>query len=653
MKFINYKILFVILLITYLSFNNFSYAVIFDPTDTKVDLPVLATPNNAVAPSMSSDENGHIYVVWSDNRSGPLKVYINTKFGDSGWAPRSVPINTGFPKTQGIVEDGDATSPKVCSDNSGRVYVVWVDDRAVKAGTGRNDIYFRYSKDFGLTWNAPDPFTDYRIDSDNPAPGNSINPGIACDENGNVYIVWEDDRNRSGVNDIYFRSLQIQFGNPTDFIVPYQFPEQRLNTGFAAGFFPASSPAISTDEKGNVYVAWNDSRNRPDESAYPGIYFNVSHTHGASWREKSVRIDSAPVGFYETASPVMSSDTNGSVYIAWADTAGRPERGDEFAGDGTYDVYFNVSRNQGNTWGASDKRINFTEQPDQLLRAIGTRDVSIASNNKGVVCIAWADNTLVEPVGGRKDKFDIYVNHSENFGSSFLDTETKIRVNVNTEPGKTVAFSPIVKVNNIGAVFVSWVDNRSGTYDIYFNYSIDKGKNGTWAENVLWLDNGRPFGNSVFPQMTTDEKGHVYLAWQDDRSSLSKDTFNIFFISGFLDIELLLLEGQRLGEACFIATAAYGSPFERHVVLLREFRDNFLLTNRYGQWFVNTYYKLSPPAAQFIAGHTYLKPVVRAVLLPFVGFAALTLKTTLLQKLLIALSMTIAIFITWRKHRAR
>ncbi len=642
-----------VLFILFFLIHGVSYAVDFDATDTRIDLPVLTTPNNAVAPHMSSDENGHVYVVWSDNRDGPYKVYINTKFGDSGWAPRSVPINTGFPKTAGIVEDGDATLPKVCSDNSGHVYVVWVDDRAVKAGTGKSDIYFRYSKDYGITWNAPDSFTDYRIDSDNPAPGDSLNPEIACDGNGNVYIVWEDDRNRSGTYDIYFRSLQVQFDTPADFIVPYQFPEQRLNTGVTAGLFTATNPVISTDKSGAVYAAWTDDRNQPEDSVYHGIYFNASHNHGASWLSTATRVDSAPVGFYTTGPPAMSSDLTGNVYIAWADTAGRPERGTDFAGDGTYDVYFNVSRNYGATWGENDKRINFLKQPDQLLRAIGAKDVSIASNNKGLVCIVWADNTLAAPIGGRKDNFDIYVNHSENYGSTFLDTNTELRINVNTEPGTTAASAPIVKINNIGAVFVAWLDNWRGTYDIYFNYSIDKGKAGSWSEKVLWLDNAAPFGNSVFPVMTSNEKGHVYLAWQDDRASLSKDTFNIFFISGFLDIELLLLEGQRLGEACFIATAAYGSPFERQVVLLRDFRDNFLLTNRFGNWFVNTYYKVSPPVAQFISGHPYLKPVVRIALLPFVGVAVLALKTTLLHKLLMAITMTIVLFIAWRKLKTR
>ena len=51
---------------------------------------------------------------------------------------------------------------------------------------------------------------------------------------------------------------------------------------------------------------------------------------------------------------------------------------------------------------------------------------------------------------------------------------------------------------------------------------------------------------------------------------------------------------------------------------LREFRDRYLLTNGPGQAFVEWYYRVSPPAAAFIAEHESLKTAVRWGLTPVV-----------------------------------
>ncbi len=64
-------------------------------------------------------------------------------------------------------------------------------------------------------------------------------------------------------------------------------------------------------------------------------------------------------------------------------------------------------------------------------------------------------------------------------------------------------------------------------------------------------------------------------------------------------------------EACFIATAVYGTPVAEEVDILRQFRDEFLLNNPAGKVFVAVYYKLSPPMAEFISKHRVLRAVVR------------------------------------------
>ena len=72
------------------------------------------------------------------------------------------------------------------------------------------------------------------------------------------------------------------------------------------------------------------------------------------------------------------------------------------------------------------------------------------------------------------------------------------------------------------------------------------------------------------------------------------------------------------GGDCFIATAAYGSYMEPEVRVLRQFRDEVLLTHSPGRWIVNWYYRSSPRYAAFIAGDETARWIARVLLAPLV-----------------------------------
>jgi len=110
------------------------------------------------------------------------------------------------------------------------------------------------------------------------------------------------------------------------------------------------------------------------------------------------------------------------------------------------------------------------------------------------------------------------------------------------------------------------------------------------------------------------------------------------------------------GSYCFIATAAYGTPMAEEIGILRQFRDEYLLTNPMGNALVDLYYRVSPPMAEFITAHPSLKPIVRTGLVPAVAMSTIVVNTTPVEKaatagLLVLISVIVAVWATRRRGR--
>ncbi len=69
---------------------------------------------------------------------------------------------------------------------------------------------------------------------------------------------------------------------------------------------------------------------------------------------------------------------------------------------------------------------------------------------------------------------------------------------------------------------------------------------------------------------------------------------------------------------CFIATAAYGTPMDGNVLVLRQFRDEILMKSKSGKMLIKAYYRLSPPAARIIDKQPALRFLARLILKPVV-----------------------------------
>ena len=89
------------------------------------------------------------------------------------------------------------------------------------------------------------------------------------------------------------------------------------------------------------------------------------------------------------------------------------------------------------------------------------------------------------------------------------------------------------------------------------------------------------------------------------------------------------------GGGCFIATAAFGSPMGKHIEILRDFRDIYLLNSWLGIEFVKAYYRYTPPVADVIARHVFLRTVVRIGLMPIIVFGYIVVYTSFFEQCVI------------------
>lgn len=71
---------------------------------------------------------------------------------------------------------------------------------------------------------------------------------------------------------------------------------------------------------------------------------------------------------------------------------------------------------------------------------------------------------------------------------------------------------------------------------------------------------------------------------------------------------------QNYNSSCFVATAAYGTPWADEIVLLRRWRDKKLQKSYSGKIFINFYYKFGPYLAKIIERNKIFKSITRFII---------------------------------------
>jgi subtilisin family serine protease len=152
---------------------------------------------------------------------------------------------------------------------------------------------------------------------------------------------------------------------------------------------------------------------------------------------------------------------------------------------------------------------------------------------------------------------------------------------------------------------LNWSDNSDpGFNEDGFRIERRKGTSGNYAEIATLGQNVTSYSDILSEWGTYSYRVRAYNS--QGNSSYSNEATPRWFVEGD--------DGK-----CFIATAAFGSPLERHVQVLRDFRDRYLLGNSIGKTLVSLYYRFGPFMADFIVKNGVLRAAARVCLYPAVG----------------------------------
>ena len=315
---------------------------------------------------------------------------------------------------------------------------------------------------------------------------------------------------------------------------------------------------------------------------------------------------------------------------------------------------------------------------DTIPFPVAIQSAAVAS--AASIALSWSSNnsylvTNTNMPGG----FNIY--YSLNASGAPYQTKSSIASTItstiisgltstNAAPTAPVLFPPSPA---IASLILSWSPVSGAT-----SYNVHYGIAST-SENILnvgnvtsfvlsGLTNGQPYKVAVsavtqsiyFIAVTAvDNTGSASLPGVDHESTYSQEAsvpLGPVLESGLSNEvsdfpEAIAPYPNLTNKGCFIATAAYGFYSAPQVQVLREFRDRYLMTNSPGRAFVRWYYQYGPTGAAFLNVHPWLKPAVRAALMPAVGGALFLTRTSLLIKFIILLS--VGFLLGWLRYRKK
>jgi len=586
-------------------------------TDLIISEGVNGTNKN---PAMAVDDSGNLYVIWENqNADNNSNLYLaRMLYGKQAFETAVIPIDAQL----GAVTN--QITPSIDAAGNGAVVISWVNEN------GGNGVYYAKSADSGTSLWQITSAQITRVDDDSQTL--FAHPRIKLGTDGvTKYIAWSAVKvNKRRIFFNKLNSWNVK-ASTTDIQV-----NDTVSTDNADNPWLEVRPSAGAEgNEVNVCLAWENELGGDTD-----IFFDRS-ADGETWGQ-DIQINDDSQTPQAQKEPIVEVDANGNIFAVWSDFK-----------NGDWDIYFSNSIDKGLTFKTNiivneDTGTAVQDKPSLFLSADGQN-----------LCISWTDY--------RNGNGEVFFNRNsiineDNSATSLLNDSSGGVLTVNTTPAEIINTQVTVPANGLEAptnITVTNVDcppSFSSNTDTQVNKAVDFGPGGSVFKQPVTIK--IPYTQTDLDNagLTDPSRLGIYyynlktLLWEklantyvDTASKLVYTNVSHFSIYGLgFNNEATISQsapgetptsgetpgttslsesaggGGGGGGGCFIATAAYGSYDYEDVMVLRKFRDKYLMTNNLGREFVKLYYRYSPPIANYIAKKEILRMIVRMVLKPFV-----------------------------------
>jgi len=458
---------------------------------------------NQTYPAIAPDGAGGAIVMWRDYRSGHYDTYAQrvSASGDIQWTVNGVFMCTSIVSQQ---------APQITSDGAGGAIVTWKDSRS-----GIYGIYAqRVDASGAVQWMADGAALC-------TAPSNRYYPTITSDGAGGAIVTWFDYRSES-TYDIYAQRV--------DASGAVQWTADGVPISTETG--DQQNPQIIPDGAGGAIVAWRDSRGGNMEY---DIYAQRVNASGAvQWTADGVPLCTAAG---DQGSAMILSDGAAGAIVTWNNYR-----------TGNWDIYAQSVDASGVVRWTVDGVVLCTAAGDQYVLAIASDDAGGAIVGCGSSsdiyaqrvddsgAVQWTEKgvTVSESTGhqqnprissdGAGGAIVTWQNthsasseiHAQKMNASGAVQWTVNGVSLCAAIGDKQ--NPQITSDDAGGAIVTWVDSRSGNYDIYAQRVNASGA-------IQWTADGVPLctatASQEYPMIVPDGSGGAIVAWQDSRGGNS------------------------------------------------------------------------------------------------------------------------------------